>query len=108
MKVTAHVYFSFIIALSAEFGAIYGVCRLDNGDLVVSDHSFHRIRMISNAYTYTLAGDGTSGFANGQGSYAKFNNPSGVFCNQDGSILVLDSGNNQIRRITIDRGLDLK
>lgn len=47
----------------------------------------------------TLAG-GLSGYANGTGSSAKFNNPGGIVIDNYGRILVADSGNARIRVIT--------
>lgn len=47
----------------------------------------------------TLAG-GSSGYANGTGSSAKFNNPGGIVIDDYGRILVADTGNGRIRVIT--------
>jgi hypothetical protein len=47
----------------------------------------------------TLAG-GSSGYANGTGSSAKFNYPGGIIIDNYGRILVADTGNNRIRVIT--------
>lgn len=47
----------------------------------------------------TLAGS-TSGFANGAGTFAKFNNPFGVAVDGQGNVYVADSGNHKIRKIT--------
>lgn len=49
----------------------------------------------------TVAGDGTSGYVDGHGSVAKFNYPWSLAANHsDGSILVADSGNQRIRKIS--------
>jgi hypothetical protein len=41
-----------------------------------------------------------SGKTNGTGANARFNFPSGVFVNNDGSLLIADAGNQAIRKIT--------
>jgi RHS repeat-associated protein len=49
----------------------------------------------------TLAGDGNTGFADGAGATARFNNPQGVAVD-GGSVIVADTDNNRIRRIAAD------
>ncbi len=51
--------------------------------------------VVSSVAGYTL-----SGFVNGLGSVARFNNPKGVSIMSNGDMLVVDSGNNLIRKIT--------
>ena len=48
----------------------------------------------------TLAGSGTSGFADGTGSAAQFWNPNGVAVDSSGTVYVADSNNQRIRKIT--------
>ena len=58
------------------------------------------IRKISSTgYVTTLAGSTASGFINGQGTAAQFNNPAGVTVDSVGNIYVADPGNNCIRKI---------
>ncbi|MCO4760285.1 MAG: SMP-30/gluconolactonase/LRE family protein, partial [Myxococcales bacterium] len=49
----------------------------------------------------TLAGS-TSGFADGKGTAAKFQNPAGVHLMSDGSVLVADYTNHRVRRVKPD------
>jgi hypothetical protein len=48
----------------------------------------------------TLAGNGSSGFANGTGSLATFYGPSGICTDASGNIYVMDQGNGAVRKIT--------
>ncbi len=72
------------------------------GYLYVSDREAHAIRKISPAgVVTTLAGrSGTSGFADGTGSAALFNLPSGIVVDRSGNVFVADNNNNRIRKIT--------
>ena len=51
----------------------------------------------------TLAGSGTSGYADGPGTQARFNNPNGVAVNRgDGNVIVADYTNHRVRKIMAD------
>jgi hypothetical protein len=50
----------------------------------------------------TLAGNGEAGFADGQGAAARFNFPTALARDKDGSILVADQCNNAVRRVTME------
>jgi len=87
---------------AASFRNPYGVAVLLNGDIVVSDLTNSRIRIVTQAgVVTTLAGTGTSTFADGTGAAAGFNQPQGVAVLPNGNIVLADYGNNRIRLITL-------
>jgi len=70
----------------------------------VADTGNHRIRKITTpgAVVTTFAGTvGLSGTANGDGTDAWFNLPSGVAADSDGNLYVADTGNHRIRKIEL-------
>lgn len=87
----------------AKFNKPGGMAIAPDGTLYVADSGNNRIRKISHGLVSTLAGSGTAGSTNGVGAAASFNNPQGIACDTyDNSLFVADSGNNKIRRVTLD------
>ena len=90
---------------AAEFDSPIGLA-LSGTKLYVADMNKHRIREIDLAspeYTVrTIAGNGTPGDADGPGSTARFNRPSGLALDASGTKLyVADSDNHCIRVIDL-------
>lgn len=94
---------------AAAFGAgsLVGVADLGavaieaDGAIIVADPGNHAIRKISaTGHVSTLAGNGAAGFVDGTGRAAQFNMPLGVALDGNGNVLVADSGNHAIRRIS--------
>lgn len=87
--------------LGAQFNGPTGLA-FHGTDLYVADFYNHSIRKITSAgVVTTLAGlSGTSGFADGPGGAARFNNPNGLAVDPAGNVFVADNGNNAIRKIT--------
>jgi hypothetical protein len=87
-------------AASARFRTPYGLAVGPDDTLYVADQDDHRIRKIAPDGTVsTVAGDGTPGFADGKGTSARFNNPSGLALGADGTLYVADALNHAIRAI---------
>ena len=88
-------------ALSAVFRGPRQAVADAQGVVYVADSANHLIRRIQGGVVSTLAGQaGRQGFADGPAASALFNEPSGVLLAADGAVLVLDSNNGRIRRIS--------
>jgi RHS repeat-associated protein len=88
---------------TARFNNPQGVAVAPSGVVYVADTGNHRIRRIATDGTVTiLAGNGTSGFENGQGNQARFNSPSGIAIDAAGNLFVADTGNSAVRFVSTD------
>ena len=87
---------------AARFDSIYAIVVADDGTLFVADTGNDTIRKINrNGEVTTFAGQaGSSGSADGVGSAARFDGPSGIALDRAGNLYVGDSYNHTIRRIT--------
>src|SRR6266566_2177991 len=87
---------------AAQFNEPYGVAADTSGNVYVADSANHIIRKIdSNGSVSTLAGQaGNPGSADGTGTAAQFNFPSGVAVDTSGNVYVGDTANETIRKIT--------
>ena len=91
---------------TAQFNNPYGVAFAPNGNIYVADTYNQRIRVTNptTGQVTTLAGTGTEGFADGPGTNARFNYPTGVAVAPNGNIYVADQGNQRIRAINPTTG----
>lgn len=98
-------------ATSAEFKELAGVAATADGGFLVVDELNQRIRKVAappSSTVTTIAGDGTQ-CANslsacgdgGDAMLAQLNNPSGVAEMRDGSIVIADTGDHRIRRVSL-------
>lgn len=95
----------------ATFNRPLGLCFGPEDDLLFVTEAAHRIRMIAmppsdadptvaaNYTVTTLAGNGTAGFADGNGAGARFNEPSGIAFVGGNTLLVTDTRNHRIRGV---------
>ena len=86
---------------AASFNLPYGITIDLNGTLYVTDYEGQQIRKITaNGNVTTLAGSGVKGGVDGIGLAASFHYPRGITIDTQGNILVVDSSNNKVRKIT--------
>jgi hypothetical protein len=92
-------------ATSALFGDIEGLWVDAQGDLYIVDAGNNRVRRVdaSTGIITAFAGNGTQGFAGDGGAAlaAEFSHPWAATGDPQGNLLVADSGNNRIRKVTI-------
>jgi gliding motility-associated-like protein len=89
------------LAFEATFNNPHGLAVDDLGNVYVADRFGHKIRKYAqDGNVTTIAGSGLPGNADGMGLSASFNEPWGICVDNDGNILVADTRNNLIRKIT--------
>jgi hypothetical protein len=84
----------------AQFDGPIGVAVDQSGNLFVADAYNDSIRKITTeGVVTTIAGTGSPGYSDGQGTNAAFDTPCGVAVDKDGNVFVADTGNSAIRKI---------
>jgi serine/threonine-protein kinase len=84
---------------SASFSSLAGVSLDGTNEYYIADAGNHSIREWDGVNVSTVAGNGSSGFADGYGSAARFMVPGKTTRNPSGYLWVADIGNNAIRGI---------
>ena len=86
--------------IDSTFNFPTGIAMDSSGSMYIADTFNHRIRKITAGVVSTLAGNGSNAFADGNGTNASFNYPTGVAVDSSGNVFVSDTDNNRIRKIT--------
>lgn len=87
-------------ALKATFNHPFGIHADKHNNIYVTELNNSAVRMITpQGSVITIAGNGTTGFAEGKPGTSQFNNPTDVTVDDDGNIFIADMSNNRIRKI---------
>jgi sugar lactone lactonase YvrE len=86
--------------INAKFNYPWDLVLDANGNLYTSDLRNHKIRKITPTGVVTTIAGNTEGYADGIGTNAQFNFPSGIDLDAAGNLYVTDGLNNKIRKIT--------
>lgn len=85
---------------AAQFKNPSGLDVDKDGNILVADRLNHRIRKVTPAGVSTsVAGDGTTGYRDGDAAGARFAEPYGISGDRHGNIFIADLNNNKIRKI---------
>ncbi|MBX3101583.1 MAG: hypothetical protein KF690_03650 [Bacteroidetes bacterium] len=85
----------------ARFGWISDVLMGGNDTLYVTDEGNHTIRKVAlDGTVITWLGSGTDGDADGTGTAASFNTPTGITRDPEGNFYICDYFNHRIRKVT--------
>jgi regulation of enolase protein 1 (concanavalin A-like superfamily) len=96
--------FSEATGKSAQVNGIQAIAWHPAGYLVFTDQNNNRVRAVwPDGTNTTIAGQSTAGYTDGAGATAKFSAPWGMTLRADGSIVMADSANNRIRKITLNQ-----
>jgi sugar lactone lactonase YvrE len=90
-------------AAQAQFNGPIGLAVSVRGDIYVADTYNDVIRMITTeGEVTTIAGGGMPGYADGEQKAALFDTPSGIVVVEDSSLIVADTGNQRLRKLSAE------
>ena len=93
------------LATEAQLNTPTSVAADQSGNIYIADAGANKIRRIASDGTIsTFAGTGTAGFSGdgGLATAAQLSSPSAVAVDPYGSIVIADTGNNRMRKVTSD------
>jgi trimeric autotransporter adhesin len=97
------------LATQAQLNTPMSVAADQSGNIYVADAGANKIRRIAPDGTIsTFAGTGTAGFSGdgGLATAAQLSSPSAVAVDPHGSVVIADTGNNRMRKVTSDGVID--
>jgi sugar lactone lactonase YvrE len=85
---------------AARFNCPQGLARDKDGSILVADGGNHAVRRVTmEGEVSTVAGNGEAGYEDGEGAAARFNGPTDVVVDREGTIVVADCDNGRLRKI---------
>lgn len=88
-------------SVPSAFSDPFGIAINDDGVVFIADAGDNnRIRKLMPDGSVTTVAGSVEGYADGPGTQAAFNTPSGLALDSEGNLFVADTGNNRIRKIT--------
>ena len=85
---------------AARFNYQRGLAREKDGSILVADRGNHAVRRVTmEGDVSTVAGNGEAGYADGEGTAARFSSPADVVVDKEGTIVVADRDNGRLRKI---------
>src|SRR5215212_6414393 len=85
----------------AQFNGPVGLAVSEGGDIYVADTYNDAIRMITTqGQVTTIAGAGAPGYADGEQKMALFDTPCGIIVIDNSSLIVADTGNRRLRKVS--------
>ena len=95
-------------ATAAQFNEPQNVAVDKDGNLYIADTNNHRIRKVNagNGIISTVAGNGSPGFDGdgGPATAAQLAGPLNVSVDKDGNLIICDTGNDRVRKVTAADG----
>ncbi len=88
-------------AVDAELTRPHFAMADSNGNIYIADKDAHGIRKVTaDGKIYTVAGTNVAGYnGDGLGIESQLSSPNGIWVKADGTVYILDLGNNKIRRL---------
>ena len=86
---------------TARFSDPFGIAVDKRGNVLVADGGqSNRIKKITEKGEVQTVAGSTEGFADGNALEAKFNTPSGITIDKDANLIIADTSNNRIRKLS--------
>ena len=85
---------------AVRFNHPAGLAWDKDGSILVADRGNHAVRRVTmEGDVSTVAGNGEAGYAEGEGTAARFSSPADVVVDKEGTIVVADRDNGRLRKI---------
>jgi sugar lactone lactonase YvrE len=85
---------------NAKFYLPRGIAISSNGTIYIADYGNNKIRTLSPAGLVSTLTGGAQGYVDGPLSEARFNGPEGIELGKDGTLYVVESFGNRVRKIS--------